>query len=438
MEHADEELATLCSQALIKLLPEPRSTSMGLPASAIILSEIPEYSTFNQARKNLLNALNSSTFTTFLQKNNITASSVRFHPDSGDLTGSVDGKDKTFTLNDVSDWPDTWDGIKSAVQQMGGGPDALVAYPAASASLNEVMRFYNEPVPELKGSTPKPLLSVLRRIAEMSQNKGFKALVDANTNDALSQAVRKRQQAVSNQLSSTAIKPSRLEALAQAVKASDADSVETGAESAESALAIAMHRAMLVVKADPTQASNKIINSIPHDSLFGQWWDYLGKALNGRGFTQWAREQKLDLASLRYDPSDRSLIGKVNGIDQRYTANDFAKKYPGYFDVLTPVLNAAAPFAARGTPLKLPQPLTADAPFESVCNFYGISPHYSSPAFAQQTQMMGQTQRFPNPVEDPDRIVNDLIRKKQPWGTAMIDTPSWVSLSASMRATTRH
>ncbi|WP_338509024.1 hypothetical protein [Pseudomonas poae] len=119
MEHADEELATLCSQALIKLLPEPRSTSMGLPASAIILSEIPEYSTFNQARKNLLNALNSSTFTTFLQKNNITASSVRFHPDSGDLTGSVDGKDKTFTLNDVSDWPDTWDGIKSAVQQMG-------------------------------------------------------------------------------------------------------------------------------------------------------------------------------------------------------------------------------------------------------------------------------------------------------------------------------
>ncbi|WP_238349186.1 hypothetical protein [Pseudomonas poae] len=416
VEHADEELATLCSQALIKLLPEPRSTSMGLPAPAIILSEIPEYSTFNQARKNLLNALNSSTFTTFLQKNNITASSVRFHPDSGDLTGSVDGKDKTFTLNDVSDWPDTWDGIKSAVQQMGGGPDALVAYPAASASLNEVMRFYNEPVPELKGSTPKPLLSVLRRIAEMSQNKGFKALVDANTNDALSQAVRKRQQAVSNQLSSTAIKPSRLEALAQAVKASDADSVETGAESAESALAIAMHRAMLVVKADPTQASNKIINSIPHDSLFGQWWDYLGKALNGRGFTQWAREQKLDLASLRYDPSDRSLIGKVNGIDQRYTANDFAKKYPGYFDVLTPVLNAAAPFAARGTPLKLPQPLTADAPFESVCNFYGISPHYSSPAFAQQTQMMGQTQRFPNPVEDPDRIVNDLIRKKTAMG----------------------
>ncbi|WP_340141028.1 hypothetical protein VRB30_13375 [Pseudomonas poae] len=88
--------------------------------------------------------------------------------------------------------------------------------------------------------------------------------------------------------------------------------------------------------------------------------------------------------------------------------------------------------------MKLPQPQTADAPFESVCNFYGISPHYSSPAFAQQTQMMGQTQRFPNPVEDPDRIVNDLIRKKQPWGTAMIDTPSWVSLSASMRATTRH
>ncbi|MBP1124235.1 MULTISPECIES: hypothetical protein [Pseudomonas] len=413
---ADKELAVLCSQALIKLLPEPRSTHMGLSASEIILNEIPEYSTFNQARAHLLKALSSDVFTTFLKNNNITASSVRFLPDSGELTGNVEGKDKTFTLNDVSDWHDIWEKIKNAVQQMAGGSGAAVEYPAASASLDEVMRFYNEPVPERQGSTQQPVVSVLRRIAEMSQNKGFKALVDTTANDAASQVVRKRQQAVSNQLSDTSIKPSRLEALAQAIKSSDADSVETGAESAESALAIAMYRAMLAVKADPTQASNKIIDSIPHDSLFGQWWDYLGKALNARGFIEWAREQKVDLASLRYAPSDRALVGKVNGIDRRYTANDFAEKYPGYFDVLTPVLNAAAPFATRGAEMKLPGTISANAPFESVCNFYGISTHYSGPAFAQQTQMMGRTQQFPTPVEDTDRIVNDLIRKKTALG----------------------
>ncbi|KRP58794.1 hypothetical protein [Pseudomonas trivialis] len=413
---ADKELAALCSQALIKLLPEPRSTNMGLSASEIILNEIPEYSTFNQTRAHLLKALSSDVFTNFLQKNNITASSIRFLPDSGELTGKVEGQDKTFTLNDVSDWPDIWEEIKNAVQQMAGGSGAAVKYPAASASLDEVMRFYNEPVPERQGSTQQPVVSVLRRIAEMSQNKGFKALVDTTGNNAASQAVRKRQQAVSNQLSDTSIKPSRLEALAQAIKSSDADSVETEAESAESALAIAMYRAMLVVKADPTQASNKIIDSIPHDSLFGQWWDYLGKALNARGFIAWAREQKVDLASLRYDPSDQALVGKVNGMDRRYTANDFAEKYPGYFDVLTPVLNAAAPFATRGAPMKLPGTISTNAPFESVCNFYGISTHYSGPAFAQQTQMMGRTQQFPTPVEDTDQIVNDLIRKKTALG----------------------
>lgn len=416
VDQADRALAQLCSEGLAKLLDAVRNENDEIP---VILKDIPEHSTYSQVRKNLMAALHGAAFTTFAQDNNLDATSVHINPVSGTLTGKVQGEDRVFTLNDLSGWTLVWGEIKEAVQYMAAGSNADISYPMPpTAALNDVMRFYKEEFPR-SVSFNQPdwrqlqRVGILRRSAEVAQ--GFKALTDTAAN-----GVRETQQAVKSQLAMTPVPLTPLQTLASAVQASPGAPTVSSAQalaSADSELAVALHRAMLELKTDASGLSSKVIAPIPANSLFGHWQAYLDKALKGRGFTEWAREQKVDLASLRFDPAGNALIGKVEGVDQRFTVTDFAKKYPRHFDALTPVVTAAQAFAAPGKPITLSHPGNR-VPFEWVANFYGVSSDPGSPAFAQSTALIGQTRQFPTRPENPQRLVNWLTLQKSAVGNS--------------------
>lgn len=446
VKEADQALAQLVSRGMMKLVPETSYYE-----TSVTLQDIPEYSTFNLVRKNLLAALSGSTFTTFAQENNLDPTSVRINPVSGVVTGKVNGVNATFTLNDVSGWTDVWEEIKDAVQQMAAGSEDDVTYPAEkSARLYEVMAFYNEPPPHQEdtrqqGWEKRQLSNTLGRIDEISKNKGFKALIDPSPSDPASIAVQQRQQAAIDQLADIPLTPSPLENLAAAVNANASTPVETEEAAAdvlakaESELATTLHRTMLELKTNPGLAASKTIQPIPTNSLFGQWWDYLGKALKGRGFIEWASQQNIDLTSLRYDPTGHALIANVNGVDQRFTTNDFAQKYPEHFDVLSPVLAAAQVFAAHGQSITLPHAGNSSVPYQWVANFYGISADPTSPTFEEQTALMGRTRQFPRSPDNPQKIVTWLNRQKTALGdsndrNALIhELKNWSADSGSRR-----
>ena len=422
VQEADQTLARLCSQGLMKLVP-----GTGANEFPVMIKDVPEYSTFNQMRKQLLAVLTGDAFTAFAREKSLDPASVRINPVSGDLTGKVNNVDTTFTANDLSGWFEVWSQIKGAVQQWAGGSQADVTYPSSTAaSLYDVMHFYNESIPSQQDPRQhdwrqRQLIALLTRSTQMTRNNGFQALLAETGSDT--QGVKARQQSVVRQLTDAPLSPSPLEALAAAVEArpniavSPVDTHVETLENADSALAVTVHQALLELKADPGKATSKMIESIPANSLFGHWQAYLGKALKARGFTEWARKHNVELTSLRFDPSDKALIGTVNGVDQRFSAQDFAQKYPEHFDVLAPVLNAAEVFSAHGKTIKLVQPNNS-APLEWLSNFYGISNDPTSMAFAPQTESMGRTQQFPKPPEHPERLLNWLNTQRTALGNS--------------------
>lgn len=425
VQDADRTLAQQCSQAVMRLAPQARVEGEAFPP---VLKEIPEYSTFNQVRKNLLDALTGSAFTTFAQEHNVEPGSVRIHPVTGELTGKVNGKDTPFVPNDLSGWGVVWAEIADAVRQMAAGAEQPVRYPSPpSASLYEVMSFYNEEIPRQQNGQQanwrqRALISLLDRSTEMTRNNGFKALIDPSTGDNSSKGVRERQYAIRQQCADTPASLSKLETLAAAVEPSSSATVggarspQDALASAESALAAATHRAMREVKNNPTQASMKMIGPIPAASLFGQWRSYLDKAIKARGFIEWAEKHKVDLTSLRFDPNREALIGKVNGVDQRFSAADFAKNYPEHFDVLAPVLNAARVFATPGRPITLSDASTTNAPLEWVGRFYGITTHPRSQAFERSMTQLESMKKFPRNPDHPEQMVNWLNQQKTALG----------------------
>ncbi|WP_338721862.1 hypothetical protein V9L16_16510 [Pseudomonas tolaasii] len=423
VQRADQELAQLAARGMMKLIPE---TDQYDPSPT--LQDIPEYSTFNRVRKNLLKALTGSVFTAFAKENELDPTSVRINPVSGELMGTVKGVNTPFNLNDLSGWSDTWAEIKDAVLQMAAGSEDDVTYPTDNtAPLSQVMTFYNEPYPHQedarkKGWEQRQLANTLRRIAEMTGNDGFKALTAPLPSDPPAVAVQQRQRDRVRQLEGTTLSPSPMETLTATVKANlpvhaaSEDSTEDLWAIAESDLAKTVHKAMLELKTNPAQFASKIIQPIPGNSLLGQWQAYLDKALKGRGFNEWAREQNIDLTSLRYDPADNALIAKVKGADKRFTATDFAQKYPTHFDVLTPVLSAAQAFAKPGRSISLSHAETSGVPYQWVAHFYHLNADPNSSAFDQQTALIGRTPRFPAAPANPKKIVTWLNRQKTALG----------------------
>lgn len=445
VQEADRALARLCSQQVAQDFAPP------LPA-------LPEYSTFNQARKNLEAALGGSAFTNFVREKNLDVSSIRIHPVDGTLKGTVKGVDTTFELNDL-DWSAVWPEVQDAVKHAAGGSTADVAHPsAAPVQLRDILDFYAEqgPQPYLSNAANLERDSRKARLlpsAEITRNGGFKSLVDAQATSPRYHRVREAQQAVTLQLAGKPLILSPLETLAADVKRNtgSADSAavtppitelpEDARASAESALAVAVHRVMLDLQDGQDFAVSKRIESIPANTRFGQWWAHLGKALNGRGLTEWARQQNVDMTTLRFDPAEKVLIGKVNGVDQRFAASDFAQKYPDHFDALAHVVSAAEALVPNGKPIMLSHTRDSSAPYALIANFYGIdNADRTSAAFSNSVNLMGRTQRFPEQPEIPAQRLNWLNRQKTALGDsndryALIDTLKGPNYSADASKT---
>ncbi|PFG72035.1 hypothetical protein DM05_2414 [Pseudomonas poae] len=419
VQEADRALAHQCSQAMLKLTPQLRIEGDDFPP---VLKEVPKYSTFNQVRKNLLDALTGSAFTTFAQENNVEARSVRIHPVTGELTGKVNGKDTLFKPNDLSGWGGVWAEIADAIRQMAAGAERPVRYPSPpSASLYEVMWFYKEEIPRQQNGLPA-LVSLLDRSIEMTGNNGFKAFTAPHADSTWYTAVRERQYAITQQLADTPTTGSELETLAAAVESGLSATVESAPSpqdalaSAESALATATYRAMHGLKNNPAQASTRMIGPIPADSLLGQWCSYLDKAIKARGFTEWAEKHKVDLTSLRFDPDGEALIGKIDGVDRRFAVADFAKNHPEHFDVLAPVLSAARVFATPGRPITLSQASSNTVPLDWVGRFYGITTQPGSQAFDTSMTQLDSMKMFPRSPDHPEQMVNWLNQQKTALG----------------------
>ncbi|WP_439862392.1 hypothetical protein [Pseudomonas antarctica] len=410
VQQADQALAQKVSQGLMKLVPETRQYE-----TSVVLDNIPEYSTFNLVRKNFLSALNGSAFTTFAQENDLAPTSIAINPVSGELAGTVKGVNTTFTLNDVSGWADAWAEIKEAAQQMPTGDDGLVKYPrSTSAPLYEVMSFYNE-APSHQQNTgqqnrqQRQLIATLNRVVEINQNNGFKALIDTGSSDPEAAAVRQRQQATIVQLDNTPVSLSPLERLAAAVVANSdftEQSVETREDvmaRAETEMAIAVHRTMLELKADPTKAASTVMQSTP-SSLFDLQKTYLKKAANSLGMEEFYRKNN-------FSPRGAAWLPPRDDADQRARAREIAKQFPEHADALMHRSAAATPFSANGESIRVDLADGNSVPFQWVFNFYGISTDPGSPAFAKQLELIGRTQQLPRTPENLPRAADALNRR---------------------------
>lgn len=171
---ADKELAVLCCRGLITLI-----AGAGAHESPVMLKNLPEFSSFSVARKELLLALTGNAFTDFAQQHSIDPASVRINPRTGDLTGTVNGAETHFTRHDDSGWSAVWPQLQGVVQTMAGRSNTDVPYPStASASLDEVMNFYKESMPTQYHAPEyrweqKNRQSILAKITEMENNKSF-------------------------------------------------------------------------------------------------------------------------------------------------------------------------------------------------------------------------------------------------------------------------
>ncbi|EED42991.1 hypothetical protein EBI_26361 [Enterocytozoon bieneusi H348] len=303
VQDADRTLAQQCSQAVMRLAPQARVEGEAFPP---VLKEIPEYSTFNQVRKNLLDGLTGSAFTTFAQEHNVEPGSVRIHPVTGELTGKVNGKDTPFVPNDLSGWGVVWAEIADAVRQMAAGAEQPVRYPSPpSASLYEVMSFYNEEIPRQQNGQQanwrqRALISLLDRSTEMTRNNGFKALIDPSTGDNSSKGVRERQYAIRQQCAETPASLSNLKPWRRLSSPAPARQWAAHGPHKKPWPGAKAHWPPTSIcawgegKKKPTQASKKKNRTNPAGNLVWPRGQLPGQSPQGPGFYKWGGKQEVN------------------------------------------------------------------------------------------------------------------------------------------------
>lgn len=372
----------------------------------------PEASTLGHVLNALDDALAAPAFLNFAAQKNIILESIHIAPQTGDLLCKVEDADggvtqSVFKIDDESGWSAVAGEIVSVAKRLAAGSTTAVRNPLKRRviyPIDFILNFYaqNQDVGELKQKL---------EICSGLIKEGFAAARKTQPpTDERARAFQALRRTITDRLE-------RSDVQAQATPAEPDVTLartETTADSlarADSELAVALHKVMLELKTDASNAASKTIEAIPPNSLFGRWQTFLSEALKSRGFTQWAEQQNIDPASLRFDPTDKALVGKVNGVDQRFTNAEVEKNHPEYFDALKPVLTAAEIVATHGQPITLSDADNGSAPFEWVARFYGMSTDCSSAEFVANTELIGHTKRFPTEPEKTAKILNWLNRQ---------------------------
>ncbi len=139
----------------------------------------------------------------------------------------------------------------------------------------------------------------------------------------------------------------------------------------DSQLAVLTAKMMMELKQGDA-IDSRLLENIPGHSTFGLWWKHLTNAFNSVALRQWAQQQNLDITTLRFDPANQTLTGKVNGAEQTFAVSEFAHTFAQLFDALTPLVTAANVLVPDRKPLLIGYPGSSSAaPFELVFTFYG-------------------------------------------------------------------
>lgn len=416
VEEADRELARFTGQASILLLPQARDDGDTLP---IEVCNLPDYSTYYQLRLKLRQALDSEPFAAFARAHQLDISSVRIHPDSGELTGNINGKPGSFRLNDLSGWFDTWLLVKDAVQAFAAGSDIEVRYPPPSApTLDDIQKFYGEKSPD-----PASVLAVLRYGNGLIDG-GFAALSDRAPATEQAQAVQKLQQAVIASLdaekvsSATSLTP--LERLASRIKAHasqeahqpDAPPLDVTA-AADSALAVKVHQAL-------SRGEHDTSVTLPAHSTAGRWHEQFKSALYSPAFEAFLVENKLDPHSVEFHPASNTFRAIAEHKPFEINFNDGAD-HPA---ILGLSMTAANILDSGGGRALLYKDADGDAlPLSTVLNFYAVDRNDASAvsalgrdkAFAQREPVAlikSERARGIRPLMTHERLVGDIYDRK--------------------------
>lgn len=135
--------AKLAKPYALALATRSYHTSIAPPDVAV-----PPETTLGRWRAELDNAFNSREFLTWAKAQGLDIKSLKLDPFLGELTGSVDGKIKTFSLSDDSSWSDVSRVLLSIARVIAPRPGQAFSYPWSEGKvpLSVVGRFYGEPI----------------------------------------------------------------------------------------------------------------------------------------------------------------------------------------------------------------------------------------------------------------------------------------------------
>lgn len=398
----DQRLARLCSRSMIGSAFKTRDIN----ESQEVINEIPEYSTFGQAQKQFRHSLSTAEFKTFITEQGIDLSSVTVDPVTGSLICKARGKDTVFSLNDLSGWSDIASPIVEAAARLTAGKSDGASYSTLeTAPLSLVLRFYGEVIAQ--GGVDQ----VFQKVTQLNNNSFSAFAPTAPGTHERFRAVREQQQALKQTLANTLPPPH------VALPESTPLPAKTRA-SGDSELAVLVGDMMQALKRDNSSDASRMLENIPAHSTFGQWWEHICNAFEGRALNEWMVGQKVDADTLVFDPAINALKAKADGVDRVFFIKDFAHDFPELFDALTPLAAAANVLVPYHQPIMIAKPTSATtAPFGLVFNFYGGDiGDLSSPGFIKLAGDMKRAKAFPVISENPERSEAALKNQKTTLG----------------------
>lgn len=273
---------------------------------------VPQDSLFGRWWQQLHAAFQNPEYLDWANRNGIDTATVSFSPKDGALSANVNGELKRFTQAQNPEWAHVSRSIWAAARV--AAPKALEirtdeAFSRDSVPFERVGEFYGED-PTLIGE------AATTRAATLAANQTF---IDTDLHNPLRRPTDRSQTVLESQ-QSVLLKRSHTYT---ARKAGDTELVALYAKA--------------LSEAPEGQLARRVINDVPAQSSFGQWWGRYNDALQSPDFLAWVKESRLDTNARMYlDPKAGTLQGMVDGKETTFSLDD----HSGWAQVSGPILYA--------------------------------------------------------------------------------------------------
>ncbi len=167
----------------------------------------------------------------------------------------------------------------------------------------------------------------------------------------------------------------------------------------DSALAVLYGQALLRMTGVASRDSEIMIDNIPANSTFGQWWAQLGRSMQTQEVTDWMRYVGADPRSVKINPTSGQISYKV----QHYISSNPARQSRGPDDkrwsaVSGPIMASGKVIIAGHSVANFHPPLSEtsnSAPLWLVKRFYKEPESFSPAAAQQRAAELGRDKAFP-------------------------------------------